>query len=151
MFASNVDNTGSQFNITSIVEGDDWDQRQSDRIQVLKFAFFLTLAGSDSSNAIRIMFVRSKVGPLVAANFPTLLNPPDYDKMQVYYDRTYQTSQNGPDIVNDVIYSHNFKSRKVPYLNVNYDDDVSATNAQKNPLYMWIITDSGVSPNPYVS
>lgn len=139
---------GATAELTSIAEGDDWNQRDSDRIQVQKIKGSFVVIGLDSANTIRFMIVRSKIGPLTLAAFPTLTGVPDLDKMQVYFDRTYITTSACPVVPERQFVNIKFKKGKIPGLNVGYDDNVSSSFAQNNPIYIYAISDSQVTPDP---
>lgn len=130
---------GTLTEITGVSEGDDYNQRNSDRINALSIKMALTLS-HDTTNtgrvSSRVVIARSKVGPLALGDFTlSATAQQDLDKMQILYDRCFQTDPDAP-VVNDILHYKSFKNRKVPHMVVGYDDDASATAAQNNPIYL---------------
>lgn len=142
--------TGNTTEITSISEGNNWNERDSDRIQCLSLKGNIQLYGPDTTNTIRVMIVRSKTGPLVLGDFPTLAGQPDLDKYQILFDRTYMTASEMP-ITERSFISIKFKNKKVPGLNVGYDNSVSNSFAQSNPIYLWSRSDSALEADPLIN
>lgn len=142
--------TGSLTELTVISKGDENFERDTDRIRLLKAEVELGILNQQvTPGNVRLMLVRSKVGPLVAGDFPTSQSgTPDFDKMQVYHDRLYSIhdsassvagdAPNGGATIHRIIMSKSFKTSKIPHLNVIYDTDESATAAQDNPIYLWM-------------
>lgn len=150
--ASLANTTGALTELSAITEGDNFNNRDGDKIkaQSLKVCYSIS---PDTTNAIlqivRIIIVRGKYGPLVLADLPTAIaGQCDLDKMQVYHDRIYQLLDN-QDAINDnstVPFFKSFKNKKVPHLLCNFDDDVSATACQSNPLYFYVLGASASTP-----
>lgn len=137
------DTTGDLYELTNIAKGDESFQRDTDRIAVKRVKLSFSVQNVTANyNSYRVMVVRSKIGPLVAANFPTSIGNADYDKMQVYYDKFHGIGP-GITLIDQGIRTHQilvrFSNKKVPHLNVGYDETASATLARDNPLYMWIV------------
>lgn len=136
--------TGYLLEITSISEatGSDWYDRESNSIQVKHLEIQGDYIADATSNTTRIIVCRSKIGPLVAADFPTTSTQANLDKMEILYDKLksfYMPTSSATSQLPLIHYKHSFKTGKVPHLNVAYVDAISATAAQKNPLYIWII------------
>lgn len=155
-FQGTFTTTGDLYEITQIAKGNDTITRDSDRIHVMKVSIqnlFSNTTNTTQALRLRVMFVRSKKGPLVIANFPAYIATPDFDKMQVYYDEihilgpfsTTATQAQSSQTVLKLAYKKSFKNKKIPHLNVGYDTDVSVTDAQDNPLYMYTVGDSANS------
>lgn len=147
-----VDSTGALEEITLVGTGDDFFERLVDKIKVQSIKFPYSIAPNTTSTSLRnmrVMVVRGKYGPLTLTDMPTSVTAQaDLDKMQVYHDRVYFLVAN-QDSINGhakVPFYKSFKNKKVPHLLVHYDDDVSATAAQSNPLYVFYIADSSTTP-----
>lgn len=128
--------------LDSVTKGDEFFQRDSDRINVQSLKLTLGIYNTAAAvNTIRIIVLRSKVGPLVVGDLPAAINTvPDLDKMQVYEDRIYSFGTAGSAaFFNDQMFK-SFKNKKVPHMKVGYDETVSATLAQDNPLYIYFLT-----------
>lgn len=143
---------GTLVELSAISEGDNFNNRDGDKIKVQSLKMPFAIEGDTASTIlqrVRILVVRSKTGPLVAANFPaSLTGQPDLDKMQVYYDRMYSYMDQQESISDNVTVPmyKSFKNKKVPHLLCHYDDDVSATDCQQNPIYLWIVGLSNTTP-----
>lgn len=143
---------GSLIECTSISEGDNFNERDGDKIKVQSLKIPYSIC-PDTTNAIvhnvRVMVVRGKYGPLVVGDLPTTVTgQADLDKMQVYHDKLYQLIDN-QDALNDnviVPFYKSFKNKKVPHLLSHFDDSVSATACQSNPIYFFTIASSSTTP-----
>lgn len=134
--------------LTSIAEGDDNNLRDSDRINLKSIRLNLVASKLPATTngdvtTIRVLIARSKTGPLTVADFPaSTIALPDNDKMQVLYDRYYALGPYDTDgifidsVLREIPIKLKFANKKVPHLTVGYDDDVSATAAQHNPIYL---------------
>lgn len=147
--ASTISTTGVLKEFTTVTEGDNFNNRDGDKIGVQSIRFQLSIRNNSTTPTAqdcRIMLVRGKYGPLATGDMPAIAGAPDLDKMQVYYDETFSMS----DIEFDMPMQRNFKkkftTKKIPHLLVNYDDDVSASVAQKNPLYLFYIGTEATNP-----
>jgi len=150
--ASNgITTTGILQEITAISEGDNFNNRDGDKVQVLSMKLHSNIysgAAGTNNTQIRCMLVRGKYGPLALADMPAdEREQPDLDKMQVYFDRLYTlgAAGSGDDHINGVLHYKSFKNSKVPHLLVHFDDDESATAAQSNPLYIFAISNTAAN------
>lgn len=146
-------NTPSLFELTEITEGDDFNTRDSDSINLQTAKVDLVAYASESLNGnsvIRLMLVRGKFGPLTVSDMPSSVNAePDLDKIQVYHDQVYTLNDvSGPANINGIRWYKSFKNKKVPHMKVEYDDDTSASEAQKNPIYVFAISNQLSTGNP---
>lgn len=142
--------TGTLTEITALSKGSNYNQRDGEDIRYQSTKFEMAIAPTEAGNqnaVCRIMFVRSKKGPLVVADFPTTVDAePNFDKMQVYKDQVYVTNDvTGEGSINNIRWFKSFKNRKTPHLNVGYVASVSATAGQNNPLYLYMVTSALVS------
>ncbi len=142
-----VSTTGSLIEISAIAEGDDYQQRTGDIILALKASFSLAFQAGDVTNLLRVMLVRAKFGSLDVSQMPAIGNEADQDRMQVYFDKHWFMDNVGIVTLNDVQHVKSFTNRKVPGLNIKYDDTTSATAAQSNALYIYFVSDSGTAPH----
>lgn len=153
VLANTITTTGVLIECTAITEGDNFNNRDGDKIKVQSLKIPYTICPA-TDNAIvqnnRIIIVRGKFGPLVVADMPTTVTGQcDLDKMQVYHDRLYQVIDN-QDAINDhvvVPFYKSFKNKKVPHLLCHYDDDISASACQSNPIYVYTIASSATTPS----
>lgn len=145
-----ITSTGALTELTAITEGDDFYNREGDKIQLLNIKMLLSMINNSTTpttNKARIMIVRAKGAPLVVADMPTFESQPDLDKMSVLWEEhwffddqvTYQPIQRNSKI--------RFKKGRIPYMLVKYDDDESATNAQHNAVYAyWVGSEATNGP-----
>lgn len=136
-----IDTTGYLLEFTAIPEGDDFNQRSSDkiRLQSIRAQLAVRQTGVTPSSAdVRVMIVRGKFGPLAVGNMPAYNAEPDLDRMQVYYDFITTLADVEINPIH-LTYMKKFRTKKVPHISVNYDDDVSGTAAQNNPLYLYAV------------
>lgn len=144
-----VDNTGILNEISAISEGDDFNNRDGDKIQALSIKMHGPVRSDTSATGfttLRVMICRGKFGPLVIGDMPADTNEqPDLDKMQIYYDRNFTVGHLDTRVVNDVGYYKSFKNSKVPHLLLHYDDDTSATACQSNPLYIFHVSNAATN------
>lgn len=134
------------YEITEITEGDDFNQRTSDKIflQSLKINMSINQAGTLTQQLCRVMVVRGKNGPLSTADLPAYSTEADLDKMQVYYDRIVRIPATAIDPIQWDFFK-SFRNKKVPHLKVRYDDDVSAISAEGNPIYVYAVSSEGTN------
>lgn len=141
---SEFNTTGVLTEITAIGEaaGTDWYGREANTIQVKHLTITGDYYNNDATATLnRLMVVRSKVGPLALADMPAYNAQADLSKMEVMYDKPFAANPGATDGVRIPLinYKHSFKTGKIPHLNVGYVDATSATAAQKNPLYIYLI------------
>ncbi len=145
-----ITDTGTLQELTSIVTGDDFNQRVSDRINVLSARVHVSISPSSDDafdeQTNRIMVVRSKRSQLAVADLPSIFQLPDLDKFQVLLDRYISWSGNTAQSQITIDFFNSFKRGKIPHMKIIYDDDISALAAQKNPIYLFYI-----SSNPVVN
>lgn len=137
-----ISTTGVLKEFTSVAEGDNFNNRDGDKIGVQSIRAMLSLRNNSSTPTaqdIRVMIVRGKYGPLVVGDMPAITGAPDLDKMQVYYDETFTLSDIEFDHPMQRNFKKKFRNRKIPHLLVGYDDDESATAAQRSPIYLYHI------------
>ncbi len=142
-----MDIAGSLIEITAIPEGDDFNQRDTDKIlcQSVKVQLSLRNGVTPGPQNNRIMLVRAKQGTLAIADMPSVVQEPDQDKMQVLYDEIigYNDVDFDPLIRN--IFK-GFRKRNIPHLTVTYDDDESATAAQRHAIYLYLVGSTDTNP-----
>lgn len=131
--------TGALVEFTDIDQGDDYNQRDTDRILLQGIRAMLSLDLDGQDNRIRVLIVRSKIGPLVLADFPAYNTQPNLDKMQVYYEYYVGTSVADADRPFQIRYKKKFNKGKIPHMKVTYADSVSVTAAQSNPVYLFTV------------
>lgn len=131
--------TGDLREFTNNSIGNSQDQRENQTIFVHRIKFQMSIINDGVYNVYRVLVVRSKQGALALADMPAYSGAPDLDKMQVYYDRlvsSYAPNTQPPTILG---MTHKFKTKKIPHLKVGYDTNTSATDAQENALYLFIV------------
>lgn len=141
--AQGFSTAGTLIEFTGISEGDNFNNRDGDKIGLQSIRAQLSMRNNTTTpttQQIRVMIVRGKYGPLVVGDFPTLTGAPDLDKMQVYYDEIWALSDIESDPPIQRKFKKKFSTRKIPHLLVGYDDDVSASAAQRNPIYLYAET-----------
>lgn len=142
-FEYECNTSGTLVEITSIGEatGADWYDRECNTIQVKHLEVQGDYISDTLYNVTRILIVRSKVGPLVAADLPTFQTQANLQKMEILYDKvkSFSLPAGAGQQLPLIHFKHSFKTGKIPHLNVGYVDLVSATAAQKNPLYIWFV------------
>ncbi len=144
-FKNQVDvmtSVGALNELTTVAEGDDFNERQGDIINAmsLKVQWTVSPNATPTAGVYRIMIVRARIGALVAADLPAVVGTPDLDKFQVLYDKVYNVNASATYMNFGETYFKSFKNRKVPYMKVRYDDDISASAAQDNAIYLWTIS-----------
>ncbi len=121
---------GTLQELTTIGEGNDFDERNTDRIKVLSARLHVSI-GPTAVNSLeqtdRVMIVRSKRGPLLLADLPGIFSAPDLDKFQVLLDRYLFYSGQSEQDQSTIDMFHSFKKGRIPHMKCIYDDDVSAT------------------------
>lgn len=142
-------NAGFFVDLSAVTEGDDFFQRDGDKIHAVSLKTVASMLGTTAlatKATIRVLIVRSKTGPLVVGDMPAaLLAQPDLDKMQVLYDHHYQFTASGLGDQIEINYFKSFKNRKVPWMNILYDDDESALLSQSNGVYLFLDTDAAAN------
>ncbi len=135
-----MDIAGTLLEITAIPEGDDFNQRDTDKILVQSVKVQTTTRNgvTPGPQNNRIMLVRAKQGTLVIADMPSVSEEPDQDKMQVLYDEIIGYNDVDFDPLQRYIFK-SFKKRNIPHLTVTYDDDESATAAQRHGIYFYVV------------
>ena len=137
--AGTMSTSKSLHKIAVIAEGDDFDQRTGDRVKAVSMRFQWCITPTDTTlvtGDVRVMVVRATTDVLASADMPAYNGAPDLDKMQVYYDEVINLSNHEFDPISRS-YFKSFKNKKIPHLNIHFDDDESATEASKNPLYLF--------------
>jgi len=138
--------------LTQLAEGEDFNQRDSDLVSAiglnLKFTINRLAATTNSTvSTVRMMVVRSKVGPLVVGDLPASpasATMPNLTKYQVLYERFISIGPYDSDgifidtVCKDISVSFKFRKGKIPHLGLMYDDGVSATACQKNAIYLYL-------------
>jgi len=138
--------------LTELAEGEDFNQRDSDLVNAISLDVKFTIARSaattnGTASTVRIMIVRSKVGPVVVADLPaspTSSTQPNLTKYSVLYERFISIGPYDSDgifidtVCKDIQHKIKFKKGKIPHLGLMYDDAVSATAAQKNGIYLYV-------------
>lgn len=150
--SSEANSTGVLLEFTAIAEGNDFNQRESDTILVKHIETKLDYVKADATfNVARVMVVRSMTGPLILTDLPAYNVQADITRYQVLYDKTFATAAvaSSTDFNQLVKFKHSFKTPKIPHMTVGYVDAESATAAQKNPIYLYIVgsTASGSTIN----
>lgn len=132
---------------TAISEGDNFDNRIDDTIRVhsmyVQWCYNHDTTAADGST--RLLVLRARYGQLDATDIPAVGATPDYDKLQVYYDEVITFEAESTEPVCRTFYK-TFKNKKIPHMKVKYDDDVSATDAVINPLYVASVGDGANAP-----
>lgn len=126
---------------TAITEGDDYNTRDGDKIQLKNILVHLSINTTDTpiGGKVRLMMIRSKTGPLVVADLPAYNAEPDLDKYAILYEEFFNMQDDNINPINRKI-KLKFQNKKVPHMNVHFDDDESATLAQRNPVYMYWVS-----------
>lgn len=137
--------TKSLTELTAITEGDNYFERHGDKIHLKKIVIHMSIAQNDTPTRMmnRLLIVRSKTGPLVVADLPAYDAEVDLDDMAILHEEIFniQSVDNTQPIQRTI--KLKFQNKRVPHMNVEYDDDDSATNAQNNPVYMyWVGSDA---------
>lgn len=135
--------TNVQYNLAS-----DYNDRVGNTLQVKHIEVKLDYLKADTVGQLnRILIVRSKVGPLISTDFPVVNAQANLSRMEILYDKMfYERSGAATGGVEPVVnFKHSFKSSKVPHLNVEFVDEDSTTAAQKNPIYIWIISETAAA------
>lgn len=124
--------------LTLVAKGDAFNQRSEDTIQALslKVNFCLANNATGTRQVFRILIVRAKNIPLVLADVPTVTATPNYEKMQVYYDKTFFCDTAEHTTFQSFEKKLNFKKKQIPYMKIGYDESVSATIPQRNGIYI---------------
>lgn len=150
-------NVGILTELTAFDTGTQFNQRDSNRIRLMSYNVKLQFTFPPNDNSlitIRMLIVRSKQGQLSLADLPDFNQQPDLDLMQVYFDKQYAMSPTVVDgttpttsyslssnsIINDIQDFKSFKTKKVPHLNVGYNDDSTDSPAVTNPIYIYFVT-----------
>lgn len=139
-FLETIDSGDDLKEFTAIPEGDDIGERDTDTIHLMSIKLMLSINNHATATVqrLRVMVARGRNGPLAIGDFPaTPGTAPDLDKIQVYYDEII----NLPAVDIDpfqIRWFKSFKTRRIPHLNVRYDDAASATAAQHNPVYLFM-------------
>lgn len=148
--SSTMNTTGVLTEISTCAEGDNFNNRDGDKIKCQSIKCVLTItpnASSATSQVVRILVARGKNGPLAIGAFPATVNAqPDLDQMQVYHDRIYSVVKDQDGINFDVPIYKSFKNKKVPHLLIHYSDAVSSTLANDNPLYLFVLGNNATNP-----
>lgn len=142
IFELTLSNAGTLTELTAITEGDDFYQRDTDVIRLMsaKGHYNITNGSTASAQSCRVLIVRSKVGPLVLANMPAINAMPDLDKFVVLYDQYIRLEATKDAYLPIFRFYKSFKNKKVPHLNVIYDDDKDDTASQNHGVYVFTIT-----------
>lgn len=144
----NISTTQLLIPLTTVPIGSNFNNRESDRIRAvsLKGQVVVALNNTPLSQRNRIMVVRSKTGKLTVTDFPTLHNQPDLDKFQVLMDQIYISGDGDftPEIFR---FYKSFKNKKIPHMNIGYDNE--ANDVITNPIYLYMYGSSGTNGNTY--
>lgn len=143
--------------LTTIAEGEDFNQRDSDKVNLisldLKFSIGrLPATTNNTVSFLRMLVVRAKGRPLTVTDMTNDIlvvgtTPPDIDLYQILDERIlglgpFDSDSNG--MISNVVINYSkkykFKNAKVPHMTLLYDDDESATACQKNAIYLFIIS-----------
>lgn len=133
--------TGFLYNVFAVAEGNDFNQRESDKIHAKHMEMKLVLTQTDTNaNGIRIIVARSKIGHLITSDFPAWNGQPDLTIMQILYDNILVTPALQPNAPITVAkFKYSFKTKKIPHLNIGYVDTDSATAPAKNGVYVYVV------------
>lgn len=154
-----VTTAGVLTEVSAIAEGDDFSQRDSDRIRAASLKLHGAVQGNTAVTGytvLRIMLCRAKHGVLALADMPVggnITDQADLDKIQVYSDRLYilhDDADGSGTAHNDIFVFKSFKNRKVPHMNIEYDDSESATLAQKNACYVFQLSNQAVNGGRFI-
>lgn len=152
-----IGTTGQMIELTECTEGDDRNNRLGDEITVFKIRVQMganvniDVIGGDAappipeSMQIRLIIAMSQIGAITVADFPSnTLVLPDYDKLVVYYDRTFRKSAFDGSV--NIDFKKKFRKGNIPGITVKYDDDTSATDAVHHPIYAFVISSDNTYP-----
>lgn len=128
--------------LSLVSKGDNFSQRAEDTIQSLsmKIQWSYGPAATLARQVFRVIIARAKQTPLTVADVPAVTAQPNYERMQVYFDKTYLVD----DVALTTILSDSktlkFKKKNIPYMKISYDEAANATTAFKNGIYFMSTT-----------
>lgn len=135
--------TGLLYEVTNLGPG----FREGEKVRLknirIKYHVYCQPNNSVSSYSLRVMLVRSKVGPLTsAASYPTIYGCPDTDKYAVLADKMYEfnaNAHNGTAWGGFTGTTININKSYKNGIQVQYD---GAADSQNNGVYLWLISDN---------
>lgn len=133
--------------LSLVTKGDDFDERAEDTVQALSLRLSLSVinAGTPARQTFRILLVRAKTSPLTIADVPAYNAIPNYERMQVYYDKFIAIDNvdlTAPCFLEKKV---NFKKKLIPYMKIGWVEATSTTVAQKNGLYLMSSTNEATN------
>lgn len=145
---ASIDNVGILRVLSSIDQGDDQFERIGNSVTCSYIDMRNYVIAADDTNIIRMILCTALVGPgeVTAADFPSGVNAftgtMDYDKFRVHRDFSFAISTDGKD--------NAIKRIRFPLKRKWIYTDGTGTNQTKNPLYLWLVSDSGVASHPQI-
>lgn len=132
-----VSGTSAIQELTLVSKGDDFDERSEDTIQALscKVNFSVQNAGTQTRQTIRIIIARAKQSPLTVADVPVFNATPNYERLQILYDKVFFMDATEFTTINNFEKKLAFKKKLIPYMKIGYNEVVSGTVSQKNGIY----------------
>lgn len=143
------DTAGTNYNLNSISQGDDTNQRTGREVRVTSFRFDGVLAYADTTNVVRIILYMPKDedDTLVGTTVYSLL---DHDSFTILSDKLYGVTSAGPGIKRFSIRKSWINGGKARGMLCRYSD-TTASVPQMGALKMLIVSDSGTAPHPDIT
>lgn len=135
--------TGLLYEVTNLGPG----FREGEKVRLknvrIKYHAYCQPNTSISSYTLRVMLVRSKIGPLTSsANYPSIHGCPDTDKYAVLADKMYEFNAHCHDGTSFAGFNGATVNISKSYKNgvqVQYD---GGADSQQNGVYLWLISDN---------
>lgn len=144
--ATSIDNVGYITQLASIGQGDDYFQRDGNVIYLKSFEIKAQITGSDTTNIVRMMVVRSLGNDLTLSDMPSYYAFANHTKYYVYMDKHFKLQSNATPNTDYYKLFHK-------YIRINrrlqYTSTGGGSLAPK--YYLFLISDSGVVLHPTVA
>lgn len=128
--------------LSVLTKGDNFSQRSEDTVQSLAMHIQWTHGPSATlaRQVYRVIIARAKQTPLTVADVPTILASPNYERLQVLFDKIYLVDDVALTTVLTDSKKLKFKKKNIPYMKIGYDEAAAATTAQRNGIYFMSCT-----------
>lgn len=147
--AISYDTTGTNYELTTLAQGDDTNQRTGREVRATSFRFDAVMHYADTTNIIRVILYIAKDNDDTLSG-TTVYSLIDHDSFHVLHDEYYAVGNSGPMVTKIKLRKSWINGGKSRGMLLKYTSSASEVSVQ-NTLKMFIVSDSGASVHPTIT